>query len=210
MLATFSFNVHGQVNSLQAFGNAAAGPVASVVSDSALVRAIARGDRLAMEKLYLRHKVSVYRFALRITRNPTVAEDVLSDTFVDVWRYARAFKANSQVSTWLLAIARNKALSTFRRACERLNEEMSDTIEDTTAKPDLALENKDRSAAVLKCLTQLSTVHREVLDLVYYHGKTIEEIAHIVGVPVGTVKTRVHYARQRMHGLLKMQGVECI
>ena len=85
------------------------------VSDNALIKAIALGDRQAMELLYSRHNVRVYRFSLRITGNATLAEDIVSEVFLDVWRRADGFKANSQVSTWLLAIARNKSLSAVRR-----------------------------------------------------------------------------------------------
>src|SRR5256714_10989860 len=101
-------------------------------SDEALISRIAAGDRLAMQVLYARHHVRVYRFVLRLVGNPTTAEDLISEVFLDVWRQADRFEGRSAVSTWMLAIARFKALSALRkRPDEELDEETAATIEDT-------------------------------------------------------------------------------
>src|ERR1700746_2541459 len=93
-------------------------------SDEALIGRIAAGDKLAMQVLFARHHVRVYRFVLRLVRNQTLAEDLISEVFLDVWRQAGKFEARSTVSTWLLAIARFKALSSLRkRSEEELDEE---------------------------------------------------------------------------------------
>ena len=177
------------------------------VSDEVLIGAIARGDRRALETLYVRHNVRVYRFVLRILGREALAEDVVSEVFLEVWRHAGRFQAKSQVATWLLAIARNKALSGLRRrADEHLDEHEAAAIEDTADGPEVILQTKDRSAAMRKCLSQLSGEHREVIDLVYYHEKSVEEVAQIVGVPTNTVKTRMFYARRRLAELLKAAG----
>ena len=176
-------------------------------SDDALIREIALGDRHAMELLYSRHNARVYRFSVRITGNATVAEDIVSEVFLDVWRRADGFKANSQVSTWLLAIARNKSLSALRRRVDApLEDDRVATVEDPADDPEVMVHNKDRSALIQKCLSQLSTAQREVIDLVYYHEKSVEEVAEIVGAPASTVKTRMFYARQRMGELLNDAG----
>src|SRR6266480_1358048 len=101
-------------------------------SDEALITAIAAsGDRHAMHVLYVRHNVRVYRFVLRLTNDSSLAEDLVSEVFIDVWRRANGFKGKSQVSTWLLAIARNKALSAMRaRLDEQLDDEMAMAIAD--------------------------------------------------------------------------------
>src|SRR6266566_3518405 len=83
-------------------------------SDDALIRRIATGDQLAMRTLFARHRIPLYRWLLRIVRDETTAEDLLSDVFLDVWRQAASFKGRASVSTWLLAIARYKALSARR------------------------------------------------------------------------------------------------
>ena len=88
-------------------------------SDAALVEAIAAGDKYALQVLYGRHHVKVYRFALRFLRDEASAEDMVSEVFIDVWRQAERFERRCQVSTWLLAIARNKALSSAPPPLER-------------------------------------------------------------------------------------------
>jgi RNA polymerase sigma-70 factor (ECF subfamily) len=180
-------------------------------SDTALIRAIAAGDKRAMHVLYVRHNVRVFRFILRMIDNRSLAEDVVSEVFLDVWRKAGCFKAKSQVSTWLLAIARNKALSSLRRRSdEQLNDGALDMIEDPAEDPETLVQKKDRSAIVKKCLAHLSAAHREVLDLVYYHEKTVAEISEMIRIPASTVKTRMFYARSRMEQFLRLAGVEAL
>jgi RNA polymerase sigma-70 factor (ECF subfamily) len=180
-------------------------------SDEALIGLIAEGDKRAMQVLYARHNVRVYRFILRMTANQSLAEDLVSEVFLDVWRQAENFESKSQVSTWLLAIARYKALSALRRRHdEHLDDEMAASIEDTADNPESAVGIKDRNSIVQKCLTQLSSAHREVIDLVYYHEKSVDEVAQIIGVPPATVKTRMFYARNKMADLLRQAGVSAL
>jgi len=177
-------------------------------SDAGLLKAVANGDRQAMRTLYVRHHVGIYRFVLRLSKNPSLAEDLVSEVFLDVWRQARSFRGNSQVSTWLLAITRNKALSALRRRVdEALDDDMAAMIGDPADDPETVLDRKDRGAIVRECLAHLSSDHREVLDLVYYHGKSVDEIADIIGIPVGTVKTRMFYARDRLRKQLELAGL---
>jgi len=179
-------------------------------SDEALISRIATGDRLAMQVLYARHHVRVYRFVLRLVGgNTAVAEDLISDVFLDVWRQAGKFEARSAASTWLLAIARFKALSAMRRKPEEeLDEETAGAIEDPADDPEVTAQKKDKGEILRKCLTALSPEHREIIDLVYYHEKSVEEVAGIVGIPEATVKTRMFYARKKLSELLKAAGVD--
>jgi RNA polymerase sigma-70 factor (ECF subfamily) len=181
----------------------------SAASDEVLIGRIAQGDRLAMQVLFARYHVRVYRFVLRLVRNEASAEDLISEVFLDVWRQADRFEGRSAVSTWLLAIARFKALSSIRRRPdEELDEEAAAAIEDTSDTPEVSLQKKDKSGLLRKCLEQLSREHREVIDLVYYHEKSIEEVAEIVGIPEATVKTRMFYARKKLSELLKAAGLD--
>jgi len=178
-------------------------------SDEVLIGRIASGDRLAMQVLFARHHVRVYRFVLRLVRDETTAEDLISEVFLDVWRQAGRFEGRSAVSTWLLAIARFKALSALRRRPdEELDDATAEAIEDPSDDPEVALEKKDKSVLIRKCLQGLSAEHREIIDLVYYHEKSVEEVAEIVGIPENTVKTRMFYARKRLAELLKAAGIE--
>jgi RNA polymerase sigma-70 factor (ECF subfamily) len=178
-------------------------------SDEVLIGRIADGDRLAMKVLFARHHVRVYRFVLRMVRNEATAEDLISEVFLDVWRQAGKFEGRSTVSTWMLSIARFKALSTLRRRNEEeLDDETADAIEDLADNPEVALAKKDKGTALRQCLDRLSTEHREIIDLVYYHEKSVEEAAGIVGIPEATVKTRMFYARKKLAELLKEQGID--
>ena len=177
-------------------------------SDGTLIGLIADGDKRAMQVLYARHNVRVYRFILRLTGNQSLAEDLVSEVFLDVWRQADGFESKSQVSTWLLAIARYKALSALRRRTdEHLDDQMAASIEDTADNPETAVGTKNRNTIVQKCLTQLSPAHREVIDLVYYHEKSVAEVAAIVSAPEKTVKTRMFYARKRLSELLAAKDI---
>jgi RNA polymerase sigma-70 factor (ECF subfamily) len=178
-------------------------------SDEVLIARIAGGDRLAMQVLFARHHVRVYRFVLRLVRNEATAEDLISDVFLDVWRQADKFEGRSAVSTWMLSIARFKALSALRRKPEQeLDDEMAERIEDHSDDPEVALAKKEKGAVLRQCLTALSAEHREIIDLVYYHEKSVQEVAEIVGIPEATVKTRMFYARKKMSELLKEQGID--
>jgi len=138
-----------------------------------------------------------------------MAEDLVSEIFIDVWRGARGFKAKSQVSTWLLAIARNKALSAMRARLDmQLDGEMATAIADPGDDAETTANKRDRCAIIQRCLSKLSPLHREVLDLVYYHEKSVDEVAQIIRAPANTVKTRVFYARKRMGNLLKAAGLD--
>jgi RNA polymerase sigma-70 factor, ECF subfamily len=178
-------------------------------SDEVLIGRIANGDRLAMQVLYARYHVRVFRFVVRMVRDESTAEDLISEVFLDVWRQAGRFEGRSAVSTWMLSIARFKALSALRRRPEQeLDDQVAEAIEDTADDPHTALEKKDKGAILRKCLTGLSAEHREIIDLVYYHEKSVEEVAQIVGIPENTVKTRMFYARKRLAELLKAEGIE--
>jgi RNA polymerase sigma-70 factor (ECF subfamily) len=178
-------------------------PIA-IATNEALIGRIAAGDKLAMRLLFARHHVRVHRFVLRLVRNPAAADDVVSETFLEVLRQAGTFKARSAASTWFLSIARFKALSELRRrADEELDDETASAIEDPADDPEAAILKKDGSEILRHCLTRLTPDHREMIDLVYYHEKSIEEVAEIVGIPLNTVKTRVYYARQRLAHMLE-------
>ncbi len=172
-------------------------------SDEMLIRRIAEGDQLAMRTLFGRHRVPLYRWLLRLVGDEALAEDLLSDVFLDVWRQAAAFEARSSVSTWLLAIARYKALSARRRPKDaELDEEIASSVADPADDPERVLQKKNRAGVLRRSLTRLSPEHGEVIDLVYYHGKSVKEVAEIIGIAEATVKTRMFYARKKLAALV--------
>ena len=173
-------------------------------SDETLIRRIAAGDQLAMRTLFARHQTPLYRWLLRIVHDEALAEDLLSDVFLDVWRQAASFEARSSVSTWLLAIARYKALSARRRRPihAELDEVIASTVADPADDPETVLQKKNRAELLRRSLAGLSPEQGEVIDLVYYHGKSVREVAQIVGIAEATVKTRMFYARKKLAELV--------
>jgi len=173
-------------------------------SDKTLIRRIAAGDQSAMRAIFARYRVRVYRWLLRLIDDESLAEDLLSEVFLDVWRQAASFEARSSVSTWLLAIARYKAFSARRRRTDaELDEATVCTVPDIADDPEVTLQKKNRAEALRQSLLRLSPDHREVIDLAYYHGKSVKEIAEIVSISEATVKTRMFYARRKLAELVE-------
>ena len=184
---------------------------AQATSDEMLLQSIAGGNRNAMHILYSRHNVRIYRFILRIVRDATMAEDLVSQVFLDVWRTAGQFEGRSQVSTWLLSIARFKALTSLRqRKFEDIDQDDVREIADDADTPEASLDRSTTSQILRACVAKLSPAHREIINLVYYHEKSVEEVGEIIGIPQSTVKTRMFYARKQLAGLLKNAGVDTL
>jgi RNA polymerase sigma-70 factor (ECF subfamily) len=178
-------------------------------SDERLIARVRDGDRLALQALYARHSVPIYRFVLRLMRDETAAEDVVSEVFIDLWRNPSGFEGRSTVSTWLMAIARNKAWTLRRKKKEgEVADETLEAIEDESDDPEVTAQKKSKSELLRSCLERLSPEHREVMDLVYYHDKTVEEVAAIVGIPEGTVKTRMFHARKKLSEIARAAGLD--
>ena len=177
---------------------------ASDLSDEVLVARLAAGEKHAMQVLFVRHRTPVYRWLLRFVGNETVAEDLLSDVFFDVWQQAGRFEGRAAFTTWLLSIARFKALSARRRRTDaQFDEIIEATVADSADDPEITLQKKSRDQLLRQALTNLSTDHRKIIDLVYYHEKTVEECALILGIPAATVKTRMFYARKKLAELVR-------
>jgi RNA polymerase sigma-70 factor (ECF subfamily) len=177
--------------------------------DQILIEAVAGGNKQALEQLFARHSARIYRFVLRITGNAALSEDIVSEVFLEVWRRPGRFEGKSQVSTWMFAIARNKALQALRsRGQKPSDEDGAADVVDGADDPEAVLHEKSRSIVLRKCLSRLSPIQREIVDLVYYHEKSVAEVAQIVGIPTGTVKTRMFRARSRIAELLAEAGLD--
>ncbi len=154
----------------------------------------------AFERLYRRYYGRVFGFAGRVTGRLDLAEEVVDDTMLTVWRKADSFAGRSRASTWILGIAYRKALKAGRR---RWPEEESVDLE-TIADPRQAagLERIFSRDQVARALDRLSPEQRAVVELTYLHGYKYTEIAEIAGCPVGTVKTRMRHAREKLRQAL--------
>jgi RNA polymerase sigma-70 factor (ECF subfamily) len=180
-------------------------------SDEFILERIAQGDQSALKVLVARYEVRVFRFILRLMGDRRRAEDLVSDTFLAVWQRAATFEGRSSVATWILAIARYKALTARSQLSpkeEPFTSELADALVDGGPGPDDNLSRLDRSATIRKCLNALPKHHAELMDLVYYHEKSIQEVALIIGIPENTVKSRMFLARRKLAELLIAEGVD--
>jgi RNA polymerase sigma-70 factor, ECF subfamily len=182
------------------------------VADKALLDAAAQGNQAALRALFMRHSDRIYRFALRLTGSATIAEETVSDVFLEVWRTGKSFQGRSQVSTWLMGIARNKALSALAAQHPTgeldLDEAPEVAVRDQADNPEESLDRRDRSSVIQSCLRQLPNAQRDIIDLFYLREKSLPEVVAIIGALQSTVKTRMFYARNKMAELLKQQGID--
>lgn len=179
------------------------------LDDADLIARIAGQDQLALRTLIARHHVKLFRFLLRLVREETLAEELANEVFMEVWRNAGRYEGRSQVGTWLLSIARNRAISRLRKRRELgWDEDAAAEIADEDDDPEVTLQKQDKAAALRRCLQGLSTEHREIVDLVYYQERSVAEVAEIVGIPENTVKTRLFYARKKLSELMLAQGID--
>jgi RNA polymerase sigma-70 factor (ECF subfamily) len=162
-----------------------------------------------MRHLFGRYRVSVYRFVRRILRRDDLVDDVVADVFFEVWKRAGAFEGRSTVITWILGIARFKALSALRqRSYAALDDATIENTVDPADDPAAAFERDDTASALRSAIAALAPLHAEVVDLIYYHGRTLGEVAEILGIPENTVKTRVFAARKKLAEMLAARGID--
>jgi RNA polymerase sigma-70 factor (ECF subfamily) len=182
-------------------------PNSGAPDDLALLSRVADGDRDAFRRLYSQYHRRLHRFLMRLTRERQLTEEVINDTMMVVWQHAADFRGASRVSTWILGIAYRRALKTLERS---RNMTAQDTIVAAANMPDGVLLDALMHGAethdwIDSALAKLSAEHRMVIELAYFLGLSCEEIADIVGCPLGTVKTRMFYGRERLrHALVTL------
>ena len=138
-----------------------------------------------------------------------MAEEITNEVFAEVWLNAKKFEQRSNVSTWLLAIAHNRMVSTLRKRREASwDEDQANELVDEADNPEVTAQKNDKGKAIRQCLDRLSAAHREIIDLVYYHEQSITEVSVILGIPEATVKTRMFYARKQVSEVLKTAGID--
>ena len=138
-----------------------------------------------------------------------MAEEITNEVFAEVWLNAKKFEQRSNVSTWLLAIAHNRMVSTLRKRREASwDEDQANELVDEADNPEVTAQKNDKGKAIRQCLDRLSAAHREIIDLVYYHEQSITEVSVILGIPEATVKTRMFYARKQLSEVLKTAGID--
>lgn len=143
----------------------------------------------------------VFAFVCRSIDNPEVAKEIMLDTMFEVWNSASRFRAEAKVSTWVLGIARNKVLMSIRSGRETHHEdidELAELIEDGAQSVFDEVATKEASAMVAACMGKLSPPHRECLHLLHFEELSVLEIAKLLSIPDGTVKSRLVHARSNL------------
>ncbi len=166
------------------------------------------GDEEAFEKLYRLTCKRIFAYIYRLCRNPRMAEEIMVQTYLEVWKSASNFRGEARVITWIYAIARHLTYRALRekRPEESLEEkEMHVFVSEKDPFRD-CLESELRSL-IKRALNEIPLKHREVLDLIFLHGLTYEEVAKILDVSINTVKTRVFYAKKKLREILEEMGV---
>lgn len=177
--------------------------------DRALLNRLANQDQAAMRLLFERHHVKIFRFILRLVRNEAIAEEITNEVFMEVWRHAKSYAGNSAPLTWILSIAHHRAISSLRRKREeQLDDASTDETADDTPDPEQALLKTDKSVLLRGCIDALPSDQRMIVDLVYYQELSVTEVSEVVGIPEGTVKTRLFGARKRLSKMLLAAGAD--
>ena len=173
-----------------------------------LLGRIERADEAAFRELYRAFSRRLYAYVLRQLGDPAQAEEIVADTLYEVWRQPAKFRGDSQFSTWLIGIARNKVLMAFRsRKPDAVHDDLADVAELVANEDPSAfdiLAQQQRHEGVRHCMDKLSNEHRECVHLVFYEGMSLGEVATIQACPEGTVKTRLFHARQKLKNCLQL------
>lgn len=183
------------------------------MTDEERIRRVANGDRLAFEQLYDQYERLVYSIALKVIRDPHLAEEIVQDLFIKIWTHADRYEpGRGRLSSWLINMTRNLAIDRVRTTRARgmvpfvrpdepvreISDETCAALADTTV----------NTIYIQEAVAALSPDHRETLELAYWQGMTHPEIARRTRVPLGTVKSRLHHALSRLRNLLVTDGRE--
>lgn len=169
-----------------------------------LILGASQGDEDAFRELYdITHK-KIYFYMYRLLKDRETAEDIMVETYTEVWRGAKNFRGDSRVTTWIMSIARNLAMNHFKKV---KNHDNIDDFTNLSIDPEPDSERLDRNKVLKKAMSVLSDKHREVLDMVFFHDMNYQEVSEILDIPVSTVKTRAFYAKDGLRHVLNHMGV---
>ncbi len=167
-----------------------------------LLRRCAEQDERALAELHRVMAQRIYAFAFHRLRDETAAQTVVIDTLYEVWKCAGKFRGDSRASTWILGIARFKVIAQWKQGMSQEDHEdiadHADTLRGDFEDGAEALSRWQRDHLVKACMGELSAAHRECMQLVYFEGLSLAEVAAIQQVPENTVKTRLFHARKSM------------
>ena len=181
-------------------------------ADIELVARVATGDKQAFETLFTDYGERVFRYAHRLIHDVPRAEEVTNDVMIEVWKNAAKFEGRSKVSTWILGITRHLALNAVRgKKLDTVDVDLAPEIVDPSESAEqgaLDDEHEGLKQKLRAALAELSTDHRDVIELTFFHGCSYQEIAAIVDCPENTVKTRMYHAKKQLQGILPGLGLD--
>jgi RNA polymerase sigma-70 factor (ECF subfamily) len=175
-----------------------------------LLKKIANGDEQAMKNFFELHSSTVYHYIIGRCNDKAVAGDILNTVMMEVWNHSDRFEGRSKVSTWLIGIARFKLIDFYRSEKRHQHNELDETIEDPISANEQMIEAAQHSKGVRSCIDRLGENQREIVQLTFYSELAYQEIAEIIECPVGTVKSRMHHAKEALkrclQSFLAMEG----
>jgi RNA polymerase sigma-70 factor (ECF subfamily) len=178
-------------------------------ADLELAYRLAEGDTQALQELIAAYGQRMYAFALRLTGDPVRAEDVMQESLVAAWQGAKRFRGSGRLIAWLLGIVHHRAMESFKKPAPVVEDGLGENAAGPAAGGPL-LEDQtalsEQRRALRLALRRLSPEHRAVLELVFYQGLSLQETAQVCGVPLGTVKSRLNYAKASLRGVLTRAG----
>jgi RNA polymerase sigma-70 factor (ECF subfamily) len=179
-----------------------------VGGDEELLRLVAAGDAAALARLYERHAGPLYGYLLRLAGDRMTAEEILQDTMLAVWRSAGAFEGRAKVSTWLFGVARRQAHNRLRGrpGPEPVGGDLPERADQSAGPEELAIAAAG-GTPVAAAVDRLPEHHRDVIALVFVAGLPLADVADVLGIPVGTVKSRLYPARAAIAAALIAQEV---
>ncbi len=172
--------------------------------DLELLKRLSEGDEDAFRQLYDTTHKKIYFYLYRLLKDRETAEDIIVETYTEVWRGAKNFRGDSRATTWIMSIARNLAINHFKKVKTHGNIDDFPNLSNNIM-PDA--EPLDRQRLLTEAMSRLSTKHREILDMVFLHEMNYQEVSEVLGIPVNTVKTRVFYAKDGLRDVMGNMGV---
>jgi RNA polymerase sigma-70 factor (ECF subfamily) len=173
-----------------------------MATDEDLMLKVAEGEEAAIEVIVRRHYDGIFSFIYRMTQDHHTAEDLTQETFVKLYKSASLYTYPRPFKPWLYTIARNLCKDHFKSAYQRHNQSWENPEEARSSESSDTLgefiERQEERKIILNALNEMTTAHKEVLILRYYHHLSLEEISQIQGIPIGTVKSRLSYAVKKM------------
>lgn len=172
-----------------------------------LIRHLADGDQRAAQVLYEQYNTRLFRYAIRLTGEAQRAEDVVQESWVAAWRGAAKFRGEGRVLAWLLGIVHHQAMRSYREKPVLPLDQVAERELGVPPQLEEGVTQDERKQAIQYGLAELSLEHRMVLELVFYQGLSLKETAEVCDCPVGTVKSRLRYAKDHLKGVLTRSGV---